>query len=727
MTCLALAMSTPALASGTIDDFEPYSLGTFPSPNWTVVDPVTAGSPTVQSNGSNVSGRHLQFVSTYSPDGYDTIGMSLPNALTSDGDYVQLATNVVSGNVMASLHMQPGAFLPGMSRPWASVGFDTHFNQFNHGYSTVYESDKRFGAASSDEWYYLRATMRDAGGQAGAIDSYDFQVFSDPAGNNLVAQKLGIEFRNGYEGFISHVALRTYEQANQTATVLFDQITTNKTSSTPPPARPIDFGNQWVRDNPFTIFGRGADDPGNPNIQNFGLSAIEAKNASTTQAAIEQGLSWIAHPSEFVYANAGTYGPLPLTDELKTRIGDYVVQGGMKGILQLDDEPAVEVMDDLGVIADWVRATYPDLMIFVTAGWGPTAQYIDTLMTQVQPDALMYDIYPILHNQAFDLDYHFENLALIRAKGQQYNVPTIAWLQAFNDSVRRTPSESELRLLAYSYLASGYKGLGYFRYRSNGDLNGLLDANGQPVPLHAVAADLNEEIAHLGNSLRFLESTDICYVAGPVSNPPDGLSPWSFAADGDPHLQSMRIQTSVPGRDGMIGHFTDDDGDVYFMLVNMFQGQNLTAAQTAMEFVLNFDSSVDALYRLNRETGVPERIVLFDHVLSHLLPGGTGDLFKYDDGYFPGIVPGDSDLDGDVDLSDLGALATSYGLANGGLWTTGDFDLDGDVDLADLSVLAANYGAGLAEAYAAFQTLAVPEPSALCALLIPFTFVYRRT
>lgn len=84
--------------------------------------------------------------------------------------------------------------------------------------------------------------------------------------------------------------------------------------------------------------------------------------------------------------------------------------------------------------------------------------------------------------------------------------------------------------------------------------------------------------------------------------------------------------------------------------------------------------------------------------------------------------PGDADLDGDVDLSDLGALATNYGASSAARWWTGDFDSDGDVDLSDLGLLATNYGAGQAQAFADFQSLSVPEPAlatfALCALLL---------
>lgn len=98
----------------------------------------------------------------------------------------------------------------------------------------------------------------------------------------------------------------------------------------------------------------------------------------------------------------------------------------------------------------------------------------------------------------------------------------------------------------------------------------------------------------------------------------------------------------------------------------------------------------------------------------------SGKTFTFNDWISSYItVPGDADSDFDVDLSDLGMLATHYGISSGGHWNFGDFDLDGDVDLADLGSLATHYGAGAAQAFADFQVLtgtAVPEPTAFSVL-----------
>jgi len=57
-------------------------------------------------------------------------------------------------------------------------------------------------------------------------------------------------------------------------------------------------------------------------------------------------------------------------------------------------------------------------------------------------------------------------------------------------------------------------------------------------------------------------------------------------------------------------------------------------------------------------------------------------------------ILGDLDLDGDVDLNDLGQLLANYGMQSGATYEMGDIDGDGDVDLSDLAALLGNYGAG---------------------------------
>lgn len=122
---------------------------------------------------------------------------------------------------------------------------------------------------------------------------------------------------------------------------------------------------------------------------------------------------------------------------------------------------------------------------------------------------------------------------------------------------------------------------------------------------------------------------------------------------------------------------------------------------------------------------IPEHTAM-SLIISNQTDNVSGDVTTYWDNVSLTIdrvlpsIAGDADLDGDVDLADLGALATHYGTTAGASWLMGNFDADNDVDLNDLGALATNYGfhssstLTFEEAYAiAF----VPEPAGLSALV----------
>jgi hypothetical protein len=83
---------------------------------------------------------------------------------------------------------------------------------------------------------------------------------------------------------------------------------------------------------------------------------------------------------------------------------------------------------------------------------------------------------------------------------------------------------------------------------------------------------------------------------------------------------------------------------------------------------------------------------------------------------------GDANLDGQVDVTDLGALAENWQAS--AMWTGGDFNYDGFVDVSDLGILATNWQLGVgsplgpgsldaAMAAVGLGNVSVPEPASV--------------
>lgn len=123
----------------------------------------------------------------------------------------------------------------------------------------------------------------------------------------------------------------------------------------------------------------------------------------------------------------------------------------------------------------------------------------------------------------------------------------------------------------------------------------------------------------------------------------------------------------------------------------------------------------------------------YDHFLSNGFDGLIDDLRIYNSALSnseigqlalpPGVLPGDTDNDGDIDGADLlNALSGFTGPGGtGGTPSTGDTDADGDVDADDFNFLVNNYTAGLPPA-----SINVPEPVGAMTLMFSGLVLVRR-
>ncbi|MHC4799564.1 MAG: immunoglobulin domain-containing protein, partial [Planctomycetota bacterium] len=430
-------------------------------------------------------------------------------------------------------------------------------------------------------------------------------------------------------------------------------------------SRSVDFTRQWTRNHPFFIcavhydydvFDMNEYLDANLNLfLPYGPHVIDRLRTDRQNVPL-----WIA---------ASRY-------ELTPEIIDYLqALAGFPGITgwYVYDEPNRQIFEGVGQVAGWLEEQYPDNATFsvlfpnyatATQLWGDDTnpdytyiEYVQDYVNIIEPDFVAYDFYPFRDiNHPYYTNLHpqyYNNLMIVRHAAQSVGKPYLSAVQAYangqNQQGMRIPSESDLRLQTFSYLASGYDALGYFTYNYVGS-GAMMDVDGNPTDLYYRVQEVNVELAILGYVMRFLTSTDFRFLPGQDSsqpNPtPEGLIDWTPRAGGDTHIQNIGVDLSNPAnqgefKNGLIGFFNDDNGEAYFMLVNAYHLAYTTSADTALDFVVDFDQSVSELLMLNRLTGQEEIVPLTDNTLSVTLPGGTGNLYKYNtgNGFPPGPRP----------------------------------------------------------------------------------------
>lgn len=404
--------------------------------------------------------------------------------------------------------------------------------------------------------------------------------------------------------------------------------------------RPADFGQQWVRSHPLTLMGL------QQSPQTFDVPEHRAANMSNV-------LAWWADGNGKQIAAIASAGNLPwhalIVDgegDERDRITDYASVGKSVGWM-LGDEVDGSMFQFYAELNAWVKQNRPNDLVYTNAlptyaGFADYSAYLESIVVSMKPDVLMYDHYPFVEN-LMRHDY-FQNIMFVRNKALEHNMPYWAFMQSSALAAYRLPSKSDARMQMFSHLTAGFTGIAFFTFDNEPSFEyaSILDTAGNPTALYPIVADLNKEAGNLGKALRFMTSTDVKFIAGRhvessvfVKNPvPLGMTDWTAAADPDEHILSISIAQIGSDLDGMIGFFTDDNGDEAFMVTNVYHGPGVP---TGSQFTMNirFDDSVQSILEFDRLTG--QQVVLTvpaTHQLSVVLPAGTGRLFKYNEGDF---------------------------------------------------------------------------------------------
>jgi hypothetical protein len=408
--------------------------------------------------------------------------------------------------------------------------------------------------------------------------------------------------------------------------------------------KPTTRGHQWVRSHPFTI---NAIIESPVNIEQYKqmgftsiIAVVDPANKEYTDhifgSSQKLGLGW-----------HWFYRWTPGHDR-EAIDGMRLLRSRYKGCLgfSIGDENPESELSELGKMLSQARQAAPDELVYCAMRGKDMVpeythkpelylEYVDRVVAEVKPDVLMYDQYPFYRGGTAGTFY--QNLAIIREKALAAGVPYWNWLQGFawKEGPFHEPSESELRLQAFASLTYGFTGLSYWTYASHYDpySKSLLDPAGKPTTIGETIASMTPELRILGEVLKDVKSTGVYYCASRMYQDgqwlypqPPGTVRWTEQTDS--RMKSVAVSNGPHGF--LMGLFKDDEGREYMMLTNTNHGKNKSSQDTLGVITLRFDWRVSVLERLDRRTGSWVPVYLADHTLLHqVLPGGTGDLFRF--------------------------------------------------------------------------------------------------
>jgi len=204
--------------------------------------------------------------------------------------------------------------------------------------------------------------------------------------------------------------------------------------------------------------------------------------------------------------------------------------------------------------------------------WNMTYEtYFERFLDEVHPCVLLNCHYPVMRDGTTRPVY-YANIEYFRRKALEYDIGLMGFVLVTahrfpgNPNIDyRAPSESDLRWMAYTYLAYGAQGLWYYNWRISRDdrfMTSIVDGEtGEPTEFYEPVARLNEEILAIGPTLLKLRSTGVYHTGEMV---PVGTTRYY-----DGYVNAIR---GWAGDDFIIGAFEirDDPGDnsIFLMIVN---------------------------------------------------------------------------------------------------------------------------------------------------------------
>ena len=265
----------------------------------------------------------------------------------------------------------------------------------------------------------------------------------------------------------------------------------------------------------------------------------------------------------FVIGLCGEKNPMPAAEQLK-----LCVKHGLKAIVHIDglsmdklpdspacwgysivDEPSASRFPELRKTVDSIRQSRPGKLSYINLfpnyaspaqlGTKDYDEHVARFMSEVKPDVLSMDHYPIFKPDADGRDNYCRNLEVMRRDSLAGGIPFWNFFNTMPYGPHTDPTEAQLRWQIFTSLAYGAKGVMYFCYWTpRGDEfpkgGAILTADGRRTRHYDEAKRINAGLKNLGPALMKLTSTSVHRVK-PKEATPDALtgSPLRKISEGD--------------------------------------------------------------------------------------------------------------------------------------------------------------------------------------------------
>lgn len=336
-------------------------------------------------------------------------------------------------------------------------------------------------------------------------------------------------------------------------------------------------------------------------------AALDACHAAGLRAIVAD-----PRVTEYDWTNVDSTRARSNITSLVRQVGRHPAVFGYK----LRDEPNLAMLPGLGEVAGLVREIAPGKFPYINlfpnyagARWIGTTnytEYLETFAATCRPPIISYDNYSLLDNGSVDGAY-WTNLELIRALARKHGAEFWNTILAAAHFDYREPTAADFRLLAYTTLAYGGRGLCWFTYFATGPDSHLapVDQFGHESPTWYLLQNINLQVQHLAPTILQLTNTAV-YHLGEI---PEGCS----------GPAATNLVTAMTAGNFVIGEFTHRDGTAYVLIVN----KDLARARRCQP---QFRTAPRQLQIISPFTGRAEK---YDREFSWLAPG-AGALLKFE-------------------------------------------------------------------------------------------------